>query len=260
MLVLSRRPDEKILLPSVRTTIQVVSVKGSVVRLGIEAPPDITVLRGELQPRTPERRPDAPTSASNEACSQALRHLIRNRLNGATIGLALLRQQVLAGRLEDVERTFALIQQELQMLQQNLDNEATKAPAPAPRPAPRARKALLVEDDRNECELLAGFLRMSGFTVTTAGDGCDALDYLRTGEKPDVVLLDMGLPRCDGMTTAKEIRRNPSCAGLKIFAVTGRSPEDFGLTPGPNHIDRWFNKPIDPVVLLRELTQELGPS
>jgi CheY-like chemotaxis protein len=127
---------------------------------------------------------------------------------------------------------------------------------PAPR---RARRALLVEDDHNERELLAGFLRLAGIDVVTAGDGSDALDRLRQpDERPDVVLLDMVLPRLDGPTTVRAIRRDPALAGLKIFAMTGHSPERFGLGEGPSGIDRWFNKPLNPEVLLRDLHQELG--
>ncbi|HEY7310200.1 MAG TPA: carbon storage regulator [Gemmataceae bacterium] len=53
MLVLTRRPHEKIVLPGLHVTLQVVAVKGGVVRIGIEAPPDVRVLREELvdQPR-----------------------------------------------------------------------------------------------------------------------------------------------------------------------------------------------------------------
>ena len=119
------------------------------------------------------------------------------------------------------------------------------------------RKALLVEDDQNERELLAGFLRISGFDVDTAGDGCDALDRFLAGTRPDVVLLDMGLPRCDGAATTREIRRDPSWAGLKIFAVTGHSPDEYDVDQGPRGIDRWFSKPLDPVALVRELTREI---
>ena len=50
----------------------------------------------------------------------------------------------------------------------------------------------------------------------------------------------MGLPRVDGPTAVREIRRNPAYAGLKIFAVTGRSPEEFDLERGPGGIDAWF--------------------
>ena len=54
MLVLSRRLGEKIVLPGLGITLQVLSVKGNAVRLGIEAPPDVRVLRGELVSPPPE--------------------------------------------------------------------------------------------------------------------------------------------------------------------------------------------------------------
>jgi carbon storage regulator CsrA len=257
MLVLSRRPLERVLFPTIHAAVQVVSVQGSTVRLGIEAPPEVRILRGELQGEATQGMASAPPADPAEASFRALRHLVRNRLHGVGIGLALMRQQLKAGRNTDLERTLAMIEAEMQKLRQAVEPAPAQMAGPPSKPARRPRKALLVEDDQNERELLAGFLRISGFDVDTAGDGCDALDHLQVGERPDVVLLDMGLPRCDGATTAREIRRNPACAGLKIFAVTGHSPEEFDLDQGPRGIDRWFSKPIDPVVLLRELTQEL---
>lgn len=256
MLVLSRRPSEKILFPGTRIAIQVVSIKSGVVRLGIEAPPEVSILRAELQERAAERGMPAPVIEMSESQFRTLRHFTRNRLNGAAIGLALLRKQLAAGSQHDLERTIGMIETEMQTLRLQLDGDAKTSPAPA-KTSPRTRKALLVEDDDNERELLAGFLRLSGFAVETAGDGCDALDRLRTHERPDVVLLDMGLPRCDGATTAREIRRDPACAGMRIYAVTGHSPDEYGLRPGPGGIDRWFHKPLDPVALLRDLTEEL---
>jgi carbon storage regulator CsrA len=260
MLVLSRRPNEKVLFPSINAAVQVVSIKGGTVRLGIEAPPEVTILRAELQDRAAERGATTPLAKPVESSLRELRHLLRNRLSVTTVGLGLLRQQVRAGLSGDMEQTIAKIEEEMHLLRQRLDSEAAQAPSPPPEPARKTRKALLVEDEENERELLAGYLRLAGFTVDTAGDGCDALDHLHAGERPDVVLLDMGLPRCDGATTAREIRRDPACAGLRIFAVSGHSPNEYGLDRGPGGIDRWFDKPLDPAVLLRELTQEIGPA
>ena len=94
-----------------------------------------------------------------------------------------------------------------------------------------------------------------------AGGGADALDYLRTRQRPDVVLLDMGLPRCDGPTAVRAIRRDPAYAGLRIVAVSGHRPDEFDLGVGPAGVDGWFRKPIDPRELLRDVLQELeaGP-
>jgi carbon storage regulator CsrA len=255
MLVLTRRPNEKIVLPSINTTVQVVSVKGSRVRLSIEAPPEVSILRAELQDQATERPTTCILADPIESQLRTMRHMVRNRLNVATIGLALVQQQVKAGQITEVEATLGKIDQDMQMLRERLDQDAAKTALPPPKPVRRALKALLVEDDQNERELLAGFLRMSGFSVDTAGDGCDALDHLRTGDRPDVVLLDMGLPRCDGATTAREIRRDPANAGLRILAVTGHSPDEYDVPQGPGGIDRWLNKPIDPIALLRELAE-----
>ena len=122
---------------------------------------------------------------------------------------------------------------------------------------PHKSKALLVEDNPNERELLAMFLRLTGVDVDVAGDGVEALDYLHSRGRPDVMLLDMGLPRCDGPTTVREIRRDPAYAGLKIFAVAGRAQDEFDLVRGPTGVDRWFLKPVDLEVLLRDLNLDL---
>jgi carbon storage regulator CsrA len=175
MLVLSRRLQETVVLPGLNVRVQVLDIKGGAVRLGIEAPPNVKVMRAEL-----------------------------------------------CGR-----------------------------PAAAPRPP----RALLVEDNANERQLMAGFLRLRGFAVDTADDGVDALEYLRSGGKPDLVLLDMGLPRCDGPTALRAIRRDPSLAGLKVFAVSAARPEDYGSPAG---VDRWFHKPVDPDRLFRDVSVELG--
>jgi carbon storage regulator CsrA len=282
MLVLSRRPTEKILFPGINAAVQVLSVKGSNVRLGIEAPPEVVILRDELQDKAKKLSTpallaklaetqsrarqfvtdwdgaEAPSAEPIDAQLRTLRHLVRNRLNVTAIGLALMREQLKAGQTVDLEGTLSKIEQEMEMLRQRLDTEKAKTAVSTPKRARKAIKALLVEDDQNERELLAGFLRMSGFSVDTAGDGCDALDQLRTRERPDVVLLDMGMPRCDGATTTRAIRRDPANAGLRILAVTGHSPDEYDLEQGPGGIDRWFHKPLDPVALLRELNQELA--
>jgi CheY-like chemotaxis protein len=105
---------------------------------------------------------------------------------------------------------------------------------------------------------LALLLRRGGVNVDTAGDGVDALDYLRSNARPDVILLDMGLPRCDGPTAVRAIRQDPACAGVKIVAVSGHAAGDFDLPQGPAGVDRWFQKPLDPGELILDLRRECG--
>jgi carbon storage regulator CsrA len=254
MLVLSRRLNQKLVFPAIQTTVQIVSVKPGVVRLGIDAPEHVTVFREELLERNDFQveghvSKDLPESMANE-----LMHLLNNRLNASTVGLALLRRQLERGLTGDMLDTLDKIEGSLKTVQQRIERLEGQ------RSTPRAkRRALLVEDDRNECELLAGFLRLAGLDVHTAGDGAAALDYLKFEGKPDVIVLDMILPRCDGPTTVRAIRRNPNYAGLRIFGVTGAPVEQFGLDEGPGGIDVWLRKPLNPEMLLRELDQTPTP-
>lgn len=181
-----------------------------------------------------------------------------DQLRTTGVGLGLLRLQLDAGLSEEARATLAALHTDFQRLLHGVAGEAESVLTLPSAPAPRRQKALLVEDNRTERELLAGFLRHSGLEVETAGDGADALDYLRAHGKPDVVLLDMGLPHVDGPTTVREIRRNPALAGLKIFGVTGCLPDDFDLERGPAGVDRWFHKPFDPDVLLHDLDEALN--
>jgi two-component system, OmpR family, response regulator len=261
MLVLSRRLHEKVLFPGFKTAVEVLAVKPGVVRLGIDAPPEVKILRQELHDRAPEGGAVEMQvqGITFESKLRELNHLLRNRLNCASLGFAVMKQQLRAGLTQDAEATLAKIDEEFNMLQQRLkDNGHLHQPSTSPKP--RRPKALLVEDNPNECELLATFLRMADLDVDTANDGDDALDYLKSRGQPDVVLLDMGLPRCNGATMIRKIRIDPAYAGLKIFAVTGHSPEEFDVAIGPQGVDRWFHKPLNPAALLRDLASELTPA
>jgi two-component system, OmpR family, response regulator len=250
MLVLSRKLNEKILFPGIQASIEVVAIKGNVVRLGIQAPHDVVVLREEIKERAGNR------AAPPQPLSREVIHALRNRLNAAALGLALLRKQHQLGLHDNLEATIDKIETEMQAIRRQLDGPA-KEPQPAPARPRKVHKALVVEDDQNERELLAAYLRMAGLEVEVANDGQDALDYLHTHERPDVVLMDMALPRCDGPTAIREIRNDPAIADLKIFAVTGRRPEQFG-DPNNMHVDRWFNKPLNAEDLLRYLQRDIS--
>jgi carbon storage regulator CsrA len=260
MLVLSRRTNEKIIFPTINTIVQVVSMKSGTVRLGIQAPTHVPVYREEVLDRYTredlERRiregggkATTPANEKQDALDPELLQLIHtanNRLNCTTIGVALLRRQLDLGMTREMATTLSRIEQELSALKTNFAEISTPT-------AKRPCRALLVEDDVNECELLAGFLRLAGLQVLTAGDGADALSKLDKVGKPDVVVVDMLLPRVDGPSTVRAIRSNPDNAGLKIIGITGADPQRFGLPDGPNGINRWFPKPLNPEALLAEL-------
>jgi carbon storage regulator CsrA len=254
MLVLSRKPNQKIVFPALGTSVQVLSIKGTAVRIGIEAPPGLTVLREEILPGAGVGHPagmpfhpgrTAPDSAADPSVL---------RMDAALAELARLSAARRAALPADAAHALAEVEAQLRALRRRLA-EPSQPGAPAAR---QGRRALLVEDNPNERELLATFLRLAGLDVDTAGDGADALGYLATHACPDVVLLDMGLPRCDGPTAVRAIRHDPALADVKIVAVTGHSADEYDLPRGPGGVDCWFRKPVDPAVLVQELDRELA--
>jgi carbon storage regulator CsrA len=247
MLVLSRRLGDKILFPDLDITVEILQTNGKNVRVGIQAPPDVAVLRHELAGAGQRSLPPARQPRDN--------HRLRNRLNSVRLAMFLLEQQMDAGMADAARTTLSRALEGFDAVEGELRSPAPQSSTSA---APHPMRALLVEDDINESELLAGILRMSGIAVDTAGDGCQALDYLAHHERPDVVLLDMKMPRFDGPSTVTAIRRDPQLQGLKVFAVSGSSPIAEGLTMGPGGVDRWFSKPLDPGRLVREMKHELA--
>ncbi len=253
MLVLTRRPSDCILFPKLGISIQIVRVDGRSVRLGIDAPRDVHVIRHELadgKDFEPRAQPPAP----------ALDHAARNRLQTPLVSLDLLQRLMELGQLEphEIENQLCEVIGQLEAIEAEPNvGRPCAAPPKLSSPWRPRRKALLVEDNANERTLLAGYLQTHDYDVATANDGADALDYLATHDKPDVVLLDMNMPRIGGAATVHVIRNNPQLAGVKLVAVSGLAPPDFNVPLGKDGVDQWFTKPIRPDLLVEELDREL---
>jgi carbon storage regulator CsrA len=284
VLVLTRREKEKILLPDLNVTVELMSVTGNRARLGISAPKNIRILREEVaackdaltqamtgaivqealkQAAAAEPAEDATKpSMTKESPARKFVHALRNRLNAANLAAETIRLQIEAGQFAETSAMLEKIVAELRtmamMLERPVVPESAAPSQPQRNGSHRPWKALVVEDDANESQLLAGILQMTGYEVDVAGDGADALDYLHSHARPDIVLLDMKLPRVDGPTTLGRIRRDPTLEGMKVYAVSATPPKRFGVKTGPGGIDRWFCKPLDPRELVRQLDNELS--
>lgn len=250
MLVLARGANEEIHFPKLGISVKVVRVDGKRVRLGIDAPRDIEILRGELAPfeRDEER---------TESCKSD-DHRLRNRLNTARLSLELAAKQIENGMHEPALDTLSRSLREFDTIEhelQHVDAQPHNKPQP---PEPTHPRALLVEDNDNERQLLASYLSLSGFEVETAGDGLGALVQLSRCEPPSVVLLDMNMPKLDGRSTLHRIRGNDDLRKTRIIAVSGLRPEDAGVEVGPEGVDCWFQKPVDPKALVAEIERELA--
>ena len=104
-----------------------------------------------------------------------------------------------------------------------------------------ATKILIVDDDLNICEVLKIYLSKAGYDVKTAGDGAEAVDTFRTYE-PDLVLLDIMLPRKDGWQVCREIREQSAKPIIMLSAKGEVFDKVLGLELGA---DDFMVKPFD---------------
>jgi carbon storage regulator CsrA len=234
MLVLSRKADQEFCFPQLGISVRVVQVQGQRVRLGVEAPPEIQVLRSEIL------EPSLPAT-----------HDLTNRLNAANLGLHVAERLIGMGRIEEAA---GRLEESLKILQQ-LDREAHSATAGSA-DADTAPRILLVEDDDNERSLLTALLELEGFVVTTAVDGLDALQQLQVCT-PDFVLMDMRMPRCNGRETVEKIRAHAKWRTVPVIAVSGTAPEAEGLSIGPDGVNAWIPKPVQPQKLVQRLRNRI---
>ena len=116
----------------------------------------------------------------------------------------------------------------------------TNPDAPAP---PAAGRALVVEDEPHIQELVALHLGLEGLAVTTAADGEEAL-RLTAAEPFDVIVLDLMLPRIDGLTVCRAVRRQPLNADVPILMLTARREETDRVLGLDSGADDYLTKPF----------------
>lgn len=247
MLIISRKTSDKISFPQIGITVHFIRVQGGAAKVGVDAPRDIVIVRDEAADDT---QAAAKIREQWLRLPKEVRHEIRNELHAVSVGLHLLREQYRAGLVAEADDTFHLVQDSLSRLDQHQvlqrSEQGTKA-----KPLPGT--VLLVEDDENEREMLAGFLRLQGFSVVAVRDGDEALDYLSEHDTPAVVLADMRMPHCDGGTMIRKVRTDARHATARIFAISGSTPEENDLQIGNKGVDRWFKKPLNPQFLLEAI-------
>lgn len=101
-----------------------------------------------------------------------------------------------------------------------------------PRPAAREHApVLIVEDDDDLREMMAQLLTLEGFRAETVANGREALEYLRRGDLPDLILLDLMMPIMDGWEFRRIQSADPALASLPVIVLTALEPTgtaDFG--------------------------------
>src|ERR1700740_1329997 len=118
-------------------------------------------------------------------------------------------------------------------------------------------RVLVVDDDEVIRRLIAVNLPLAGVDVETAGDGQDCLNRVSEID-PDVITLDVMMPRLDGWETAVQLRKSPETAHIRVVLITARAQEDDiarGATVGA---DASLTKPFDPGEMIRVIRELAG--
>jgi len=116
-----------------------------------------------------------------------------------------------------------------------------------PRPYDKFMKTILVVDDEPKItQLVRDYLERAGFGVLVAYDGKKALSLAKT-EKPDMIILDLGLPQLDGLDFTREFRKNSNAPIIMLTARAEETDKLIGLELGA---DDYMTKPFSPKELV----------
>jgi CheY-like chemotaxis protein len=118
-------------------------------------------------------------------------------------------------------------------------------------------RVLVVDDDEVIRQLIAVNLTLEGFDVATAVDGQDCLDKVGA-IRPDLITLDVMMPRLDGWVTAAQLRENQDTRDIKVVLITARAQEDDRNRGTRIGVDAYLTKPFDPAEMIRVVRELTG--
>jgi CheY-like chemotaxis protein len=121
----------------------------------------------------------------------------------------------------------------------------------------RPRRVLLIEDSADAREMLRMMLELAGHIVYDAADGARGLELVNV-VRPDVGIIDIGLPVMDGYEVAKRIREEPHGRSMLLLALSGYGASDDAKRSAEHGFDYHLVKPVDPDRLTRLITQGLS--
>jgi DNA-binding response OmpR family regulator len=114
------------------------------------------------------------------------------------------------------------------------------------------RRVLLADDDLALRRLIATTLGTTDFELLQATDGEEALAIARQ-QHPDLVLLDVNMPKLDGFAVCQQLKHEPATASIKIVMLTARGADADRAKGRAAGADDYFVKPFSPVQLLNKV-------
>jgi DNA-binding response OmpR family regulator len=118
------------------------------------------------------------------------------------------------------------------------------------------KKILVVDDEKDLVETISFRLKANGYTVVTAYDGLEAIDLARR-DRPDLIILDLMLPKMDGYKVCALLKRDARYAAIPIIIFTARA-QDEDISMGKEMgADAYLTKPFAPEALLNKISELL---
>jgi CheY-like chemotaxis protein len=176
-----------------------------------------------------------------------VKHLVE--MHGGTV-----RAQALADGVAEFEVRLPVIRAAAPRLQKAA-NSSSKDDEASDRFVPH--RILIADDNADSAESMGMLLRLMGNDVRIASDGLEAVEQAAAFQ-PDIVLMDIGMPRLDGYEAARRIRNQDWSRDTLLVAVTGWGPSDDSDEATAAGFDHHFTKPLDPAEL-RRLVSGLAP-
>ncbi len=116
----------------------------------------------------------------------------------------------------------------------------------------RGSKVLIVDDDAVIQRLLRLNFEIRGYNVLMAADGLEALNMVRQ-ERPDVVILDIMMPKMDGLEVTRALKGDPSTAAIPVVLLSAKLADDPPNETSSVGADAYMAKPFDPMDLLEQV-------
>lgn len=125
--------------------------------------------------------------------------------------------------------------------------------------APRRARPLIVvaEDEVRDWELYGKILWYNGYDVLHARDGQEALDLVRE-HHPDLVILDLMMPKLSGIDVCRRLKRNPATENIPAIALSARARWEMGAEARAAGCTAYLEKPIGPLSVLHAVEELIG--
>jgi two-component system, cell cycle response regulator DivK len=118
------------------------------------------------------------------------------------------------------------------------------------------KTVLLIEDDRDSRHVYGTVLRHAGYQVVEATDGGEGM-LLAQRHRPDLIVMDLGLPRVDGWAATEAIKRDPATSHIPVIAITVHVQDFYRGRALAVGCDSFLDKPCSPTRLVGEVMRVL---